>query len=101
MKRLAVVAVFSALFLPGSAAAQKSPPAKPLDLNSATAAQLQQVPGIGPSTARAIVQLRRSAGPFRRLEDLLAIHGITKRRLAKMRPYVSVSPSSPAPARNP
>jgi len=101
MKRLAALAAFLALFLPRAPAAQKSPPAKPLDLNSATAAQLQQVPGIGPSTARAIVQMRRSAGAFHRLEDLLAIHGITKRRLEKMRPYLRVSAPPPAPSRAP
>jgi len=75
------------------AAAQKKPPANPIDLNTATLEQLEQLPGIGPSTAKAIIQFRKKSGPFKRVEDLLAIHGISKARLEKLRPYVTVSPS--------
>jgi comEA protein len=74
------------------AAAQKKPPAKPIDLNTATIEQLQQLPGIGPATAKAIIQFREKSGPLKRVEDLLAIHGISKARLEKLRPYVSVTP---------
>ncbi len=74
---------------------QKKPPAKPIDLNTATVEQLQQLPGVGPSTAKAILQFREKSGPFRRVEDLLAIRGITKQRLEKIRPYVTVSPGPP------
>jgi competence ComEA-like helix-hairpin-helix protein len=76
--------------------AEKQPPAKPLDLNTATVEQLEQLPGIGPVTAKAIVRFRTKTGPFRRVEDLLAIRGITKRKLEKLRPYVSVAPPAPA-----
>jgi competence protein ComEA len=71
----------------------KHPPAHPLDLNTATAEQLQQVPGIGPSTAKAIVNFRQKSGPFQRIEDLLAIKGISKARLEKMRPYLTIHPA--------
>ncbi|HXZ12648.1 MAG TPA: helix-hairpin-helix domain-containing protein [Candidatus Sulfotelmatobacter sp.] len=74
--------------------AQKKPPATPLDLNTATVEQLQQLPGIGPSTAQAIVRFRTKSGPFRRIEDLRAIHGISKKRLDAIRPYITVTPSS-------
>ena len=79
------------------ASAQKKPPGTPLDLNTATVEQLQQLPGIGPNTAQAIVRFRTKSGPFRRVEDLLAIHGISKKRLESLRPYISVSlpPSNP------
>jgi competence ComEA-like helix-hairpin-helix protein len=77
-------------------AQKKQPSAQPLDLNQATVEQLQQLPNVGPSTARAIVRFREKSGPFRRVEDLLAIRGITKKRLEKIRPYVTVgAPSSP------
>lgn len=79
------------------AAAQKSkkePPAEPLDLNAATVEQLQKLPGVGPTTAKAIVRFREKSGPFRRVEDLLAIRGITKARLANLRPYVMVKAGS-------
>jgi competence ComEA-like helix-hairpin-helix protein len=76
---------------------KKIPPSTPLDLNTATAAQLAQVPGIGVSSAKAIVQFRQKSGPFERIEDLLAIRGISARRLQQIRPYVNVS--QPAPRR--
>ena len=76
--------------------AGKQPPAKPLDLNAATVEQLEQLPGVGPVTAKAIVRFRTKSGPFRRVEDLLAIRGVTKRKLEKLRPYVTVVPPAPA-----
>ncbi len=75
---------------------KKKPPAKPLDLNTATFEEFQQLPGIGPTTAKAILRFREKSGPFRRVEDLLAIRGITKRKLEKLRPYVTVTPTAPA-----
>jgi len=72
---------------------KKQPPAKPLDLNTATAEQLQQLPGIGPTTAKRIVQFRERSGPFHRVEDLLVIRGITRPKLEKLRPYVMVQPT--------
>ena len=69
---------------------KRPPPAHSVDLNSATAEQLQQVPGIGPSTAKAIVNFRQKSGPFQKIDDLLAIKGISKGRLEKMRPYVTI-----------
>ncbi len=76
---------------------KKQPPAKPLDLNTATVEELQKLPGIGPTTAKAIVRFREKSGPFRRVEDLLAVRGITKRKLEKLRPYITVAPPKPAP----
>jgi competence protein ComEA len=87
--------LFCFLALPAAAQTKKPPPAKPLDLNSATLEQLQTLPTIGPATAKAIVRFREKSGPFRRVEDLLAIRGFTKRRLEKIRPYVTVNPSAP------
>jgi competence ComEA-like helix-hairpin-helix protein len=77
-------------------ATAKNPPAKPIDLNSATVEQLEQLPGVGPATAKAIVDFRAKSGPFRRVEDLLAIRKITKPRLDKIRPYVFVRAQSAA-----
>ena len=81
-----------------AAAAQtrKKAPGKPLDLNTASVEELQQLPGIGLTTAKAVVRFREKSGPFRRVEDLLAIRGITKRKLEKLRLYLTVSPPQPA-----
>ncbi len=86
--------------LAAAAEAKKKPPAHPIDLNSATVEQLQGLPGIGPGTAKAIVRFREKSGPFRRVEDLLAIRGITKKRLEKLRPYVTIAPSPPPKAQS-
>jgi len=91
---LRVLALLLFILLPAAAAhAQKQPPAKPLDLNTATLEQLQQLPGVGPNTAKAIIRFREKSGPFKRVEDLRAIHGISKARFEKIRPYITVSPS--------
>ena len=90
------VALLCCCFLIASAVlAKKIPPAKPLDLNTATQAELAQLPGVGASTAKAIVQFREKSGPFERVEDLLAIRGISTRKLQQIRPYVDVSKPIP------
>src|SRR5271170_7804634 len=71
--------------------AKKKPPAAPIDLNTATSEQLQQVPGIGPSTADKILQMRKSYGAFKSVDDLLAVRGIGPKRLDKMRKYLVVA----------
>lgn len=87
---LAAALLIGVALAAGAAAQKKQPPAQPLDLNSATAEQLQQLPGIGPTLAKAIVTLREKSGPFRRVEDLLAVPRITRRTIEKIRPYVTV-----------
>jgi comEA protein len=71
-------------------AAKKKPPLHPINLNTATAAELQQVPGIGPSTADKILKMRKSYGPFKSVDDLRAIKGIGPKRLEKMRKYLTI-----------
>jgi competence protein ComEA len=83
------------------AMAKKHPPAQPPDINSATAEQLQQVPGIGPKTTEAIVHMRETSGPLRRVDDLLAIRGIGKKKYRMMRPYLTVRPPLPKTGRPP
>ena len=77
------------------ALAQKTPPSQPINLNTATIAQLETLPGIGPNTAKSIIDFRNRSGPFQRVEDLLAIKGISKSKLEKLRPYVTVGPAPP------
>jgi comEA protein len=78
-----------------TALAQKTPPTQPVNINTATIEELQKLPGVGPNTAKAIVDFRNHSGPFRRVEDLLAIKGISKSKLEKLRPYVTVAPAAP------
>jgi competence protein ComEA len=96
--------------LPSVVSAKKKPPPAPINLNTATSEELQLVPGIGPATADKILQMRKSYGAFKSVDDLLAIRGIGAKRLEKMRKYLTVgkttpqkSPPSqqPAPAKTP
>ncbi len=65
-------------------------PSAPLDLNTATEAQLEALPGIGPSLAQAIIQEREHEGGFHSVDDLRRVHGIGDVRFAQLRPLVSV-----------
>ena len=78
------------------ALAKKKPPAKPVNINTATSEELQQVPGIGPATAEKILQMRKSYGAFKSVDDLLAIRGLGPKRLEKMRKYLTVGKPVPA-----
>jgi len=71
--------------------ANKKPPLKPININTANSDELQQVPGIGPATAEKILQMRKSYGAFKSVDDLLSIKGLGKKRLEKMRRYLTVS----------
>jgi len=68
----------------------KDPPAAPVNVNTATVEQLQTLPSVGPATAKSIIRYRDKNGPFRRVEDLLIIKGMSRQRLQKLRSYVKV-----------
>jgi competence ComEA-like helix-hairpin-helix protein len=82
------------VFAAATLATTKKPPLKPVNINTATSEELQQVPGIGPATAEKILLMRKSYGAFKSVDDLLAIKGLGKKRLEKMRKYLTVSKSA-------
>jgi competence protein ComEA len=108
-----VIAAFAiSLFAAAAVAAEtKHPPDRPVDLNVANIKELEQLPGVGPTTAKAIIDFRTKSGRFHRVEDLLVIRGISEAKLKKMRPYITVGPppaakpatttKPPAPAKKP
>ncbi len=100
MRNRALLALLLLLALAGIASAKKKPPARPIDINAANIKELEELPGVGPATAEAIIQFRSKSGPFKRPEDLLAIHGISPAKFEKMRPYVKVVPRTNAPRTN-
>jgi competence protein ComEA len=65
----------------------------PIDLNTATAEQLDTLPGVGPSTAAAIIEHRASAGPFRSVDALLDVRGIGEAKLEALRDLVTAGGS--------
>lgn len=91
------------LLLNATIQGQKNPPSKPIDLNAANVKELQELPGVGPVTAQRIIDMREKSGRFKRVEDLLAVRGISQKKLDAMRPFVTVSsppPSTPTAPKN-
>jgi competence protein ComEA len=62
----------------------------PIDLNTTTAAELEQLPGVGPATAPAIVEHRDENGPFASVENLTDVKGIGPAKLDAIRDLVRV-----------
>jgi competence protein ComEA len=62
-----------------------------VDINTATAATLETLPGIGPSKAAAIVRFRTEHGPLHKADDLLQIPGIGPATVARLAPYLNFS----------
>ena len=62
-----------------------------LDLNRATAEELQGLPGIGPVLAQRVIAQRTTHGPFHTVDDLRGVKGIGKKRMDQLRPLVMVN----------
>lgn len=72
-----------------SSTAQADLPAAPrINVNTATRAELEQLPGIGAGLATRIIEHRARYGPFRRAEHLLIVRGISERRFAQLQPFI-------------
>jgi competence ComEA-like helix-hairpin-helix protein len=69
---------------------KKTGPARPLDINAANATQLTTLPGVGPSTAGAIVAYRTEHGKFAAPEDLMNVKGIGPKKFESLRKFVWV-----------
>ena len=59
-----------------------------ININTASADELGKLPTIGPKTAESIASFRDENGPFRRVEHMMLIRGISERRFLKMRDYI-------------
>lgn len=82
---------------PASAAAETPAPSTaetpaPLDLNAATAAELETLPRIGPALAQTIIAYREANGPFARVEDIQNVPGIGPATYEQIALYLTVTP---------
>jgi competence protein ComEA len=100
--RVVAAAALLAAALPALAAKRPLGPGEVVDLNRASAAELQRLPGVGEKRAQAIVAARAKQ-PFRKVDDVLAVKGIGPAWLSKQRAHLAVSgavapPAAPATA---
>ena len=111
MRRMSFAVVYALLSLmavaPATAIAQdKTPKSKPapavstpVNLNTATAADLEALPGVGAATARLIIEHREKNGGFKKIEELMNIKGIGEKSFLKLKPMVTVTPQKAEAAR--
>jgi competence protein ComEA len=64
-----------------------------VNLNSATMAQLQTLPGIGPATAQRIMDYREQTGSFKKIEELMNVRGIGEVSFLKLKALVTLTPA--------
>jgi competence protein ComEA len=78
-----------------SAARRSAADAQPgpaLNLNTATAAQLEALPGIGKATADRIIEYRQKIGGFKKVEELMNVRGIGEKSFLTLKPLITVTP---------
>jgi len=74
-----------------SAKASVPTPESPLNINTATQAQFEALPGLGTKVAERIIEYRQKNGNFKKVEDLMNVKGIGEKSFLKLKPMLTVS----------
>jgi len=103
MVRTFVVTACVALFVLMAAASADQTAAQPpqsaqpaaslLNLNTATQAELEKLPGVGPAMAKTIIEYRQKNGGFKKVEELMNVKGIGEKSFLKLKTLVTVAPA--------
>ena len=106
MRALLMILAVIALATATTAAEQKAPPkaakstasaAAPVNLNTATQAQLETLPGVGAKAAQRILEYRQKNGNFKKVEDVMNVKGIGEKAFLKLKPLLTVTQKADAP----
>ena len=94
-----------ASFAQGTAMPKAAPSAKAaaaqtgvVNINTASATELEALPGIGAKTAARIVEYRQKNGPFKKAEDLMNVRGVGEKSFLKLKAQVTVATRADRPA---
>lgn len=90
-----LLALALSLALPLCAAGEL--PKKPININTATATELMQLPHVGAKTAERIIAFRKQNGGFKRVEEIMNVKGIGEKTFAKLKPLLSLGSGTPVP----
>ncbi|MGC8783210.1 MAG: helix-hairpin-helix domain-containing protein [Armatimonadota bacterium] len=74
----------------GATSEHREPLRGKINVNTASAEQLESLPGVGPATARAIIEYRKQNGSFHSVDELIEVRGIGPKKLEQIRPYVTL-----------
>ena len=74
-----------------SRAAKASATAGIVNINTASATDLEALPGIGAKTAARIVEYRQKNGPFKKIEELMNVRGVGEKNFLKLKPQITVT----------
>ena len=84
---------------PAAAAKASAPtPESPLNINTATQAQFEALPGLGAKVAERIIEYRQKNGNFKKVEDLMNVKGIGEKSFLKLKPLLVVQQKADAAA---
>ena len=61
-----------------------------VNINTATAEELEELPGIGPALARSIIEYRETYGPFNEISDIMNVSGIGEKKFEVLKPWITV-----------
>jgi len=68
----------------------------PININTASATELDNLPGIGAKTAARIVEYRQKNGPFKKVEELMNVRGVGEKNFLKLKDHITVSSTKTA-----